>query len=83
MNHHRYKNPKGSSHILIRMVFSKAQGSVYSIAFPINLKNVNPDYEFICPCNPWKKLSYENFVNHVVKRHERITPKFVMRGIIQ
>ena len=40
---------------------------------------INLGHEFVCPCKPWKKLSYDNFVKHVLKRHDGRTPKFYMR----
>ena len=46
---------------------------------PSFIKNTNPDHEFVCPCKPWKKLSYEEFSKHLIRRHGGKTPKFFMK----
>lgn len=46
---------------------------------PSFLTNTNPSHEFVCPCKPWKKLSYEEFSKHLIKRHGGKTPKFLMK----
>lgn len=68
---------KGSSHVILRMMFPSNHSE--TICLPVDSKGISEDYEFVCPCDPWKKYKYAEFVNHIIKRHEGKSPKFWMR----
>ncbi len=71
--------PQGSSHIIVRVVFMKANHQIISVPLPVNSKGINPDHECVCPCDPLKKLKYVDFINHTIKRQGGKSPKFWMR----
>lgn len=52
---------------------------LHLVYLPSYLKASIPGHEFVCPCKPWKKLTYEEFAKHLIKRHGGRTPKFLMR----
>jgi hypothetical protein len=78
MKNHQWIYPQGTSHIIIRVRLLKLSSTVH-VCLPVNPNPQNHNDIFICPCNPFKKLPYTVFVNHVIKRHEGKTPIFYMK----
>ena len=52
---------------------------IQTFFLPSFVKNSKPTHEFVCPCKPWKRLTYEEFIKHLIKRHGGRTPKFLMK----
>ena len=71
--------PKGTSHFVLRVKIPKTRNPV-QIFLPIEHKPLHENDLFVCPCNPFKKLPYRAFANHIVKRHEGKSPLFYMRN---
>lgn len=46
---------------------------------PLTIENTNSAHDFVCPCKPLKKMEFDVFVKHVIKRHDGKTPKFYMK----
>jgi hypothetical protein len=81
--HRKYhNNPHKSEHFTyldIRLMTKDGHNKFHWMYIPSFLKNISSEHEFFCPCKPWKKLSYEEFTKHLIKRHGGRTPKFMMR----
>lgn len=66
-------------HIILRPNYYAGQKLTPIFMMAKKTGQINLGHEFVCPCKPWKKLSYDDFVKHVLKRHDGRTPKFYMR----